>query len=254
MIKADNVSFSYGEKRIFQNLSVSFEKGKFYCIVGKNGSGKSTLLRLLSGFIRPKSGVITVDDKSISMYSRREYAQKTAILPQEREKVNFTVYDFVSSGRYPYLGITRKLTDTDRKFISEAIVFTNLESRITENISTLSGGERQRVYIATVLAQNTPYVLLDEPTTYLDVFAKFEMMDYLKDLTKKGKGVIAVMHDISLAMKYADLLLVLDNENESYTICTPNEAYENGSVEKAFGVKCRAVKTDGQTEFIICNK
>ncbi|MBR5307361.1 MAG: ABC transporter ATP-binding protein [Clostridia bacterium] len=254
MIKAESITFSYGENKIFQSLSTAFEKGKFCCIIGKNGSGKSTLLKLLSGYIKPEQGVISVDDKAASSYSRREYAQKTAILAQEREKADFTVYDYVSSGRYPYLGITRRLTATDRQLISEAISKTNLESKIHENISNLSGGERQRVYIASVLAQNTPYILLDEPTTYLDVSAKFEVMNYLSDMAKNGKGVIAVMHDISLALKYADSLLILDKENGIYTACTPTEAYENGSIEKAFGVKCKAISTDNKTEFIITDQ
>jgi len=251
MIKLENISFSYGEKRIFDGLNACFDKGSFCCIVGPNGSGKTTLLELTAGFIKPKCGTITVDGHDIFSITRRELAKLISVMPQEREKHSISVYDHISSGRYPYLGFLRKQTMQDKRYIQLAAEHTNLSGMFDKDVSLLSGGERQRVYLATVLAQNTPYVLLDEPTTYLDISTRFEVISLIKTLADCGKGVIAVMHDISLAMKYADKLLIIDSNHKLHGIYTPKQAYDLGLIERVFDVKCTMTNIDGKTEYIL---
>lgn len=253
MIEIKDMSFSFDDKVIFDNVSVAMESGKFYGVIGQNGIGKTTFLKLISGQLNIKSGSILVDGTDLRGISRPEAAKKISVLSQEKFITDVSVYDYISSGRYPYHGAFGRFCKRDDDIIRDSANTVGVSNLLDRDIRSLSGGERQKVYIASVLAQDTPYIFLDEPTTYLDISTKFEIMSQLKKISKDGKGVIAVLHDISLALKYCDELLILENTSEIKAI-TPKIACNNGIIDRLFKVRCSRVEYEGKTEFIISER
>lgn len=249
MIELKNLSFSYEDRTIFRRISASFEKGVFYGILGANGCGKTTLIRLLCALEKPKEGKILLNGKEYSTYSSMELARQVSLLPQSRELPSVSVEELVSRGRYPYLGLTKRFSSEDRAAVKDALRKAKIQNLAHRNVSTLSGGERQRVCMGLVLAQNTPVVLLDEPTTYLDISHRMGLAEELQSLRGEGKCVIAVLHDLSLALKYCDRLLVLGDGG----ICgegTPSEILSQGVLEQTFSLRCIPVTTDGITDYV----
>lgn len=253
MIKLSNVSFSYCSEKLLQDINVEINKGEIIAVVGINGSGKSTLLRLLAGGISPRSGLITLDGKEYNSFSKRDFAKHISVLPQTRNVVSMNVYDFVSCGRFPYLGLSGKLTKKDSEAIKHAIQITNLIGYEDRNLLELSGGERQRAYIAMAVAQDTPYILLDEPTTYLDISYRFELMSLLGKLRDNGKGVVTVLHDISLVPDTCDKVMILE-KGKGADIMLPEEAFENGHIDRAFGINTYSFEKDGRNYYIFRGK
>ncbi len=247
MIEIRDLSFAYGKKTVFSDLCASFRSGSFYGIVGPNGCGKTTLIRLLCGLARPTSGEILLDQRPYSGFDRSALARQISLLPQSRALPAVTVEELVSRGRYPYLGLTRRMTETDRNAVAKALTDAGVQELAHRDVTTLSGGERQRVCFALLLAQDTPYVLLDEPTTYLDVSHRFVLMDQLKSLKEQGKCVIAVLHDLSLALRYCDALAVLNN-GSLRAFDTPEALISSGVLEDVFGVRCLPVEAEGETD------
>lgn len=252
MIRVESLSFSYGKRQILKNISLSFETGKLYAIVGPNGCGKTTLLNCIAG-LRHKGPEVTVDGKGYFETGRAEMAKKLAILPQSRPMPSMTVSDLVTAGRYPYLDLTRKPSPVDREAVRCAMEITDTQGFADRRVKELSGGERQRVYVAMLLAQDTPYVLLDEPTSHLDVSCTFEVMRLLKEMRDGGKCVIAVLHDLSSALKYADLVAVM-GEGEILSLSPPVETVDCGVLERVFGVRCTVADVDGKKEYIFSEK
>ena len=168
MIQLDDLCFSYGGRTVLNNISAAFSPGKLYAVLGPNGSGKTTLIRLLSRLLLPDSGSLTLDEKSYTCYGRKEFARQLALLPQTRPIPAISVQDLVSHGRFPYLGLSRTPGRADLEAVDRAMAAVNVQAFAGRDLRRLSGGERQRVYLALLLAQDTRYVLLDEPTTYLD--------------------------------------------------------------------------------------
>lgn len=249
MIELKDVSFSYGDRPVFQSLSASFQAGVFYGILGANGCGKTTLIRLLCALEKPEKGRILLDGREYASYSSMELARHISLLPQSRELPSVSVEELVSRGRYPYLGLTRRFSSADRAAVEQALKKANVQNLAQRNVSTLSGGERQRVCMGLVLAQNTPVVLLDEPTTYLDVSHRMALAEELQNLRDEGKCVISVLHDLSLALKYCDRLLVLGDGG----ICAegiPSEIVSQGILEQVFSLRCIPVTTDGITDYV----
>lgn len=254
MIEINNVNFSFGSSEVFRNLNVSFDNGRFYGIIGTNGCGKTTLLKLISKQLFPSTGKIFVDGINIADISRMDFAKKVSQLPQERHKVSISVYDLISTGRYPYHGSFGRYDKDDASIILDSAEKAGVLQFIDKDVRFLSGGEAQKVYIAAVLAQRTPYILLDEPTTFLDVSAKFEVISLLKRICLEGRGVVAVLHDISLAMKYCDELFIINKESMSGILTTPVSAFERGIIQDVFNVKCSASYINGKTEFFISER
>lgn len=249
MIDIKNLSFSVEKKRILSDVNASFNKGKICAIIGPNGSGKTTLIRLIGRLAEPDSGNISVEGKNLSEYRRKELARKIALLPQGRPVPNISVSSLVSHGRFPYLDLSRKLTADDRKITERAMEITDTLPLMHRNVSELSGGERQRVYLAMLLAQDTPCVLLDEPTTYLDISHQFAVMEILRYMRSEGKCVAVVLHDLALALKYCDQILLM-SEGKPCFFGTPQETVASGSIEQIFGISCLKVKINGETEYI----
>lgn len=251
MIELKQVSFLYGQRPVLHEMNMVFESGKLYGIIGPNGCGKTTLVRLLSRMIEPESGEILLDHKPYRQYNRKEFARRIALLPQGRSVPYMTVEDLVSGGRFPYMDLSRRLTPKDRDLVKQAMIQAHVLHNAGRNMAELSGGERQRAYIAMLLAQNTDVVLLDEPTTYLDIANQFSVLSLLQSMRENGKCVIAVLHELSAAMRYCDELVVM----QSGRICAcgaPEIVASSGVLENVFHVRCRKLTIDGKTEYLFC--
>ena len=253
MMEAKNVSFFSGRTPCLKNIDLCFEPGKLYAVIGPNGSGKTTLIRLLAGLAKPKTGTLTLDGKEYADFSRKEFARKTALLPQGRNVPNTSVFDLVSCGRYPWLDLSRRLTEDDLSVVRSALTVTDTACFSQRNVKTLSGGQRQRVYMAMLYAQDTPYVLLDEPSTHLDIAGGFDIMEQLVQMKQTGKCVITVLHDLNMAMKYADELILM-HHGEAVLCSGPETLIQSGLLEEAFHVKCTSVCLDGEIEYVFSRK
>lgn len=249
MIEIKNLSFSYGKKQILKNISATFSPGKFYAVIGINGSGKTTLCNHLARLLKPMAGEILLDGVPYKNLRRKEFAQKVSLLPQGRNVPNMCGYDLVCAGRYPYLSALQNCRDADKHIVKEAMQRTDAAQFADKNLKHLSGGERQRVYLAMVAAQDTTYILLDEPTTHLDMAAEYKSLQVLTDMKKQGKCIIAVLHDLSAALAFADEILVLHN-GKIEMIGTPKEIVDGAVFEKIFGVYCHVLKIEGKDRYI----
>ncbi|KQL51423.1 iron ABC transporter ATP-binding protein [Heyndrickxia shackletonii] len=209
MITIQNVSKRYGNKSVVNDVNLTIEEGKITSFIGPNGAGKSTLLSMVSRLIPKDSGEIIVDGKEISKWKPNELAKKLSILKQSNHiNIRLTVRELVSFGRFPYS--KGKLTKEDWKYVDEAITYMELESIQDKFLDQLSGGQQQRAYIAMVIAQNTEYILLDEPLNNLDMKHSVQIMKVLRRLTDElGKTVVIVIHDINFASCYSDHVVAL---------------------------------------------
>lgn len=231
-IRDVETEYSYGDSFSFSRLG--FERGKVTSIIGRNGSGKSTLLKILCG-LRPYTGSIRIEGKELRNIPTKERAQKLAYLPQNLKSINIDVETLVSHGRYPWHGSLRRMTDKDRKLIDKALDETRMSGFRNRNLQELSGGERQRAYLAMVIAQDAPMILLDEPTTYMDMTARNVFYDIIRSLTAEGRGIVMVCHDIEQSLAYSDSLCLL-NERTVAAQCTPDEMVDRTELfRKVFG-------------------
>ena len=251
IIEIRNLSFGYGPDLIFKNLNFEVFEGGFISIVGPNGAGKTTLLNLICGLLKPKSGVIKIDSTSIKSYSMKKLAQKIAIVRQEFVPAfEFTVAEIVSMARTPYLSTFGFETVVDRQIVKDAVEMTDTTKFISRPLSHLSSGERQRVFIARAIAQETPILLLDEPTTFLDMKHQVNIYDLLKNAQKeKSKTIISVTHDINLAAQYSDKVLVLGPEN-TYLCGKTSEVLSQKQIESFFGISTFSANV-GQEKFFL---
>ncbi|MBS7576754.1 MULTISPECIES: ABC transporter ATP-binding protein [unclassified Enterococcus] len=213
VLSASGLKLSYQQKSIIENLDIAFIEKKITVIIGPNGCGKSTLLKGLGRILAHDSGEIFLNQRNLAELSTKEIAQQLAFLPQgATSPEDVTVHDVVSIGRYPYQGILQKKTNQDEQIIDEVLRETGLLALADENVQYLSGGQKQRVWIAMALAQKTPIILLDEPTTYLDLGHQLEILNLLKRLNKeKDLTVIMVLHDLNLAARFSDWMIGMKN-------------------------------------------
>ncbi|AKR37578.1 MULTISPECIES: ABC transporter ATP-binding protein [Bacillus] len=243
-----NVTFSYDNvTNRLKSVSSEIEIGKITTIIGPNGCGKSTLLSVMSRNHAPSSGEVILDGKAISEYKPKEFARKLAVVHQQNEApADITVEKLISFGRMPYKNIFSPQTDEDREAIERALVCTNLQSKRDKPIYALSGGERQRVWIAMTLAQNTPMLFLDEPTTYLDIYYQLEILELVKELNEVyGLTIVMVLHDINQAIRYSDHIIVM-KDGEIITKGNPNDVITEEMVKAIYGVDV-IVKQDEDT-------
>lgn len=243
-----NVTFSYDNvTNRLKSVSSEIEIGKITTIIGPNGCGKSTLLSVMSRNHAPSSGEVILDGKAISEYKPKEFARKLAVVHQQNEApADITVEKLISFGRMPYKNIFSPQTDEDREAIERALVCTNLQSKRDKPIYALSGGERQRVWIAMTLAQNTPMLFLDEPTTYLDIYYQLEILELVKELNEVyGLTIVMVLHDINQAIRYSDHIIIM-KDGEIITKGNPNDVITEEMVKAIYGVDV-VVKQDEDT-------
>lgn len=211
-IKTSGLSYGVNGKTIVDDVAFEIKRNEFLGIVGPNGAGKSTLLRLLARIINPTAGRILVDGEDISGYEAKELYKKISFLPQTSYfDFPLSVLEVVLTGRYPYLGIFESESEKDVRRAEDCLSLVDLEGFSRRKVTTLSGGEQQRVSIARVLAQETDFIFLDEPSSHLDIHHKFALMELLRSLAQEGKGIVAVLHDLDLASKFCERILVLEN-------------------------------------------
>ena len=210
-IAVKQLSVTLGNKHILQDISVSIPMGKITTLIGPNGCGKSTLLRSMIGYISSPSKCVTIFDKPLSSYSQNKLARQMAFLPQvPNMPKDMTVEELVYCGRYPYQNWWKNTAKEDREIVDNALSITKTDHLRHQLIPSLSGGERQRVWIAMALAQEPKLLVLDEPTTYLDINHQLEIMELLKRLNKEqGLTVLMVLHDLTQAVQYSDYMAVI---------------------------------------------
>jgi len=214
-ISVSNLSFSYNENLTLKNLSFEIEKNSFVSILGPNGAGKSTLVNLISKVMPIKAGEIVIEGKNIRDLNHIEIAKKVAVVPQYTSLgFNFSVYEIILMGRYPYLSRFKGEKQEDYRIVNEVMELTRTDIFKDRKYNELSGGERQRVIIAQTLVQDSPIIILDEPTSHLDINFQIEFMELFYSLyKKKGKTIIGIFHDINLAIQYSEKIMLLKEGN-----------------------------------------
>lgn len=232
MLEINNLSVSFNDINILDNLSISFPSGSIIGIIGRNGSGKSTLLKAIEGLVN-YSGDVLLDDISLNNLSIKEKAKLISYLPQNRVVPQITARLMIQHGRFPYLPFSKTLNDNDKRIIKEAIDKTKVNDLLSKKLTEMSGGELQKIYITSTIVQQTKVVLLDEPTNHLDLESQIEILNLLKDLSKSGTTVIIVMHDLLQAFTYADKLILL-NDHKIAISGTPEEIIHSKQLEHIF--------------------
>ncbi|KDQ02781.1 ABC transporter ATP-binding protein [Rhodococcus sp. GOMB7] len=203
-LRAEKIELRYADRTIVDELSLEIPDGGFTVVVGPNGCGKSTLLRALGRMLTPRSGRVVLDGNDIRSHRTKEVARRIALLPQSPLWPGaISVADLVSRGRYPYQSMLRQWSPEDEHVVSEALNEVGMRYAADQLVDELSGGQRQRVWIAMTLAQRTPVLLLDEPTTFLDIAHQIEVLDLCSQLHQSGRTLVAVLHDLNLAARYA---------------------------------------------------
>ncbi|CAN7578507.1 ABC transporter ATP-binding protein [Rhizobium sp. LjRoot30] len=241
-LTANRLSAGYGDTDILQGLDLAVPPGKITVIVGANACGKSTLLRVMSRLLSPNRGEVLLDGKSIHRTPSKELARTLGLLPQSPiAPEGITVADLVSRGRHPHQGLFSRWTQRDDEAVANALTATKIVDLAERPVDELSGGQRQRVWIAMALAQETDILLLDEPTTFLDINHQVEVLDLLTDLNQsRGTTVAMVLHDLNLAARYADYLVAM-TEGRIHIAGRPEEVLTQENVRKVFGLESQII-------------
>ncbi|MHC3428696.1 ABC transporter ATP-binding protein [Streptomyces sp. DT18] len=241
-LETRDVRLGYDGREIVLGLSVSVPTGGFTVIVGPNACGKSTLLRAMARLLPPLSGAVLLDGRSVQEMPTREVASVLGILPQSPvAPEGISVADLVGRGRYPHQGFFRRWTDEDDTAVAEALLSTDVLDLADRPVDELSGGQRQRVWIAMALAQRTELLLLDEPTTYLDLSHQLDVLDLLTDLNReRGVTMVAVLHELNLACRYADHLVVMA-DGRIVAEGAPADVVTEELVTETFGMRCSVI-------------
>jgi iron complex transport system ATP-binding protein len=241
-LSTKGLSLAYDGVPIIRDLNLAIPTGKISALVGGNGCGKSTLLRGLARLLKPHGGTVYLDGESIFQLSTKEVAQQLGILPQGPvAPEGLTVRDLVAQGRYPYQNWLQQWSAKDEKIVQQALEITDLLKLTDRALDTLSGGQRQRAWIAMALAQDTDILLLDEPTTFLDLAHQIEVLDLLYELNQtQGRTIVMVLHDLNQACRYADYLVAV-KEGRIFAAGEPKQAMTEEMVQEVFGLECRVV-------------
>ncbi|WP_394435186.1 ABC transporter ATP-binding protein [Streptomyces sp. SGAir0957] len=239
---ADDVTLGYDQRVIAEKLSVEIPDHSFTVIVGPNACGKSTLLRALSRMLKPSAGRVLLDGSVIQSMPAKKVAKTLGLLPQSSVAPDgISVGDLVARGRYPHQGLLRQWSPEDEKVVRESMESTGVADLADRYVDELSGGQRQRVWIAMALAQQTPLLLLDEPTTYLDIQHQIDVLDLCAELhEEQGCTLVAVLHDLNHAARYATHLIALRG-GEVIAEGAPKDIVTADLVERLFGMKCQVI-------------
>lgn len=242
MLNVHQVGFSYNGKTILQDVSLQVESGEILAVVGPNGAGKTTLIRTISGILHPKTGMVQVSGMNLEKLPPIQRARYLAVVPQARElPATFTVFQTVMLGRTPYLGWLGNTTTQDVEIVRHVLHLTELEDFKERRIGEISGGEQQRVLLARALAQNTPILLLDEPTAHLDLQHQSRLLNLVRQSADEiGLAVLLAIHDLNLVGFYADRVLLLVN-GKVQSIGTPNEVLTQANIERAYQVNVEVI-------------
>ena len=241
-LRIENLTLGYGDRTVIEDLDLQVPPGQVTAIVGANACGKSTLLRSMSRLLAPRAGRVILDGKSVHRMPAKQLARTLGLLPQSPvAPEGITVADLVGRGRNPHQGILSRWSPADDLAVADALEATATVSLADRSVDELSGGQRQRVWIAMALAQQTDLLLLDEPTTFLDVSHQIEVLDLLTDLNRtRGTTIVMVLHDLNLAARYADHLVALA-AGQVYARGTPAEVLTEEGVRAVFGLDSHVI-------------
>jgi iron complex transport system ATP-binding protein len=241
-LETQHLTLGYDGTPIIHDLYLGIPSEKITTLVGPNGCGKSTLLRGLARLLKPRRGSVYLDGREISKLSRKAVAKQLGILPQSAiAPEGLTVRDLVAQGRYPYQNWFQQWSQEDEKMVSWALDLSGMTEFAERPLDNLSGGQRQRAWVAMALAQNTEILLLDEPTTFLDLAHQIDILDLLLELNEtQGRTIVMVLHDLNQAARYADYLVVMQ-EGQIYDQGTPEQVMTEAMVANVFGVEARIV-------------
>ncbi len=239
-LETQRLTLSYGERNIIEALDLNIPRGKITVFIGSNGSGKSTLLRSLARLLKPKEGAILLEGESIAKRSTKEVAKRLAILPQgPSAPEGLTILQLVKQGRYPYQNWLQQWSEEDELMVNKALAATQLTDMANRAVDSLSGGQRQRAWIAMTLAQGTETILLDEPTTYLDMSHQIEILDLLFELNQtEQRTIVMVLHDLNLACRYAHHIVAVHNQTV-VAEGAPDEVLTTDLVRTVFDMDCQ---------------
>ncbi len=236
---AENLALAYDSNLIISELSLTIPTGKITALVGPNGCGKSTLLRGLARLLNPKRGHVYLDGKAIHTVPTKELATQIGILPQSPvAPEGLTVHELVAQGRYPHQSWFQQWSKTDEAITQQAMEITNIVKFADRPLDTLSGGQRQRAWIAMALAQETEILLLDEPTTFLDLSYQIEVLDLLHELNETGRTIIMVLHDLNQACRYAHNIVAM-REGQICVQGEPQDVMTEAMVADVFRIQAR---------------
>ncbi len=242
-LKTSHLSAGYREKAVITNIDIVIPKNKITVIIGKNGSGKSTLLKTFCRILTPMKGQVILDQKSILNYRRKELAKIIGLLSQfSNAPEGIKVADLVSRGRFPYMHFLSGLSDNDIAVIKKAMEIVNITDLANKNVDELSGGQKQRVWLAMALAQESDILLLDEPTTFLDIAYQVEILDLLKRLNETHKTtIVMVLHDLNASSRYADYIIAMEN-GRIFSKGVPEEIINPQTIKAVYGIDCVVIK------------
>ena len=247
-IELEHISKGFGDKHLINDFSYIVLRDDRIGFIGPNGCGKSTLLRVAARLMAPERGEVRIEGQDVSRLSAKQFARLAALLPQSRPLPGITAGSLVLHGRFPYLGYPRRYSREDREAARQAMERTGVAGLEGVPMAHLSGGQRQKVYLAMALAQETPAVFMDEPTTFLDVRHQMDVMRTARGLADGGKAVVLVSHDLCQALRTADRVALLAGGR----LCmagTPEQVYAGGALERVFGVRVRRVPVDGGWQY-----
>ncbi|WP_030189591.1 ABC transporter ATP-binding protein [Streptomyces violaceorubidus] len=240
-LAARGVTVGYGARSVIDGLDVAIPPGVITTIIGPNGCGKSTLLRTLSRLLRPTGGTVVLDGEDIAALRTRDVAKKLGLLPQAPvAPEGLTVSDLVARGRHPHQSWLRQWSSDDAEVVRRALAMTGVSDLADRPVDSLSGGQRQRVWISMTLAQGTDLLLLDEPTTYLDLAHAVDVLDLVDDLHESGRTVVMVLHDLNLATRYSDNLVVM-KEGAVLAQGHPRDVITADLLREAFGLRAMVI-------------
>lgn len=240
------------DRQVVEALDLRIPAGEVTAIVGANGCGKSTVLRALARLLAPQSGTVLLDGQDVHRLPTREVARRLGLLPQGPVAPDgLTVADLVRRGRSPHTTVFRQWSVQDQRAVESALATTGLSELADEQVDSLSGGQRQRAWLAMTVAQDTPLLLLDEPTTYLDLAHQLDVLELVRDLHRGGRTVVMVLHDVNQAARYADHLVAM-RRGQVVAAGPPAEVLTPALVAEVFGVRCRVlVDPDSTTPLIV---
>ena len=242
MIQLEHISAGYGGPLVVQDVSLELNPGEVLALLGPNGCGKSTLLRVIAGLQAPAGGQVLVDGTPAQRLTRRQLAQTVTYLPQSRTVPNITAYRMVLHGRFPYLSYPRRYRPEDHAAARRALEQADAWDLAQLPVQSLSGGQRQKVYLAMALAQDTQTILMDEPTTYLDIRHQLDLMGFSRSLAEQGRAVVLVLHDLCLALRFAHRGAVMEDGRLLQT-GTPEELFASGILTQTFHTRLARVET-----------
>jgi len=242
VVEIKHITAGYSGRTVLKDVSLSLPAGQVTVLLGPNGCGKSTLLKVLCGILPAEAGEILRKGENLLALPPRKLAQTVAYLSQSRQVPDITTERLVLHGRFPYLGFPRRYRPEDMACAKAAMEKMGISDLADSPVETLSGGQRQKVYLAMILAQDTPVVVLDEPTTYLDISHQLQLMQMARELARQGRTVLMVIHDLPHAFQTADQLVLMNN-GAVVAAGTPEEIYRSGRISRVFGVTLHRTQT-----------